>query len=105
MPIQLPGRKDQEGKPMMQLIIPDFLLEIAQVMTFGANKYGELNWRGGIRTSKLYGALLRHVMQAMKGEVIDAESGCHALAHVAANCMMIMWMEQNIPELDDQPCD
>jgi hypothetical protein len=39
------GKKYDAGKPMMELIPPHAEIELAKVLTFGAEKYGPENWR------------------------------------------------------------
>jgi hypothetical protein len=86
------GVKCDEGKSRVDLLDPEFLLEMGRVMTFGAQKYGDRNWENGISYSRLFGALLRHVLKFWKGEDIDKESKCKTLAHVAVNAMMLAGM-------------
>lgn len=40
----------------MDLIDPSFQVALADVLTYGASKYGAHNWREGIEASRLYGA-------------------------------------------------
>ena len=41
------GRKDDRGKNRLDLIPPEVILALGQVMTYGAGKYGANNWQGG----------------------------------------------------------
>lgn len=83
------GIKHDAGKPRVDLLDPEFLLEMGRVMEFGAQEYGAHNWKKGIAYSRLYGALQRHALGFWKGEPIDRESGLKALAHTAINAMML----------------
>jgi len=83
------GRKDDIGKVMMHLLIPSFLRGVASVLTFGANKYQPRNWEKGIKYSRVYAALLRHVNTWWEGERNDPETGIHHLYH-AACCIMFL---------------
>jgi hypothetical protein len=83
------GIKHDAGKPRVDLLDPEFLLEMGRVMEFGAWKYDERNWEKGISYGRLFGSLLRHALGFWKGEAIDEESGLKALAHVAINAMML----------------
>lgn len=40
------GRKDDGGKNRLDLIPPEVILALGQVMTYGAGKYGANNWQG-----------------------------------------------------------
>jgi hypothetical protein len=86
------GRKDDQGKPACDLLPPAALLQVAQVLAFGAyiKGYGPDNWRkvSPLR-SRYLAAALRHVFAYMKGEKNDPESGCHHLAH-AVCCLLFM---------------
>lgn len=84
------GRKDDHGKALMGCIPPNAELEIAEVLTFGANKYGRLNWskveNGEVRYMD---AALRHINAHRRGETFDEESGKSHLAH-AATCLLFL---------------
>jgi hypothetical protein len=94
------GVKHDAEKPRVDLLDPEFLLEMGRVMEFGAWKYDERNWERGISYGRLYGSLLRHVLGFWKGEATDKESGLKTLAHVAINAMMLASMPV---EWDDRP--
>jgi hypothetical protein len=99
------GTKNDAEKTMFQLLTWTFIEDIAKVMTFGAVKYGDYNWQQGIKTSRLWGAVFRHLVAVLKGETEDKESGISHLAHAACNLMFLYWMMRERPDLDDQPCD
>lgn len=90
------------GKPQMSNIPPEFLLEMAKVMTMGAEKYGKNNWKLGNKMSVPYDSLKRHLYSFVMGETIDDESKCHHLAHLAVNAMFMWYYEKNFSELDDR---
>lgn len=75
-------------KVRLELLPPEFLEGIGKVLTFGAKKYAAGNWASGdgFDWSRLYGALLRHMMAWANGEDIDPESGLSHLYH--AGCML-----------------
>ena len=95
--------KDPNEKPKITLVPLKALWEVAKVMTFGAQKYGRFNWKGGIDYSRLADAACRHIIQFMEGEDNDKEFGLSHLAHAA--CGILMLLEEttmNKPELDDR---
>jgi len=96
------GMKFDKEKPMMELIDPSFLVILADVLTYGANKYEPHNWRKGIEASRLYGALIRHLNAFWDGEDIDQESGMHHLGHAACELMFLYWTMKNRSDLDDR---
>lgn len=75
------GRKDDSGKLRMDLIPPEVEEMLALVLTKGASKYADRNWEKGIKYSRVYAALRRHLLAWMKGEEIDSEWGLPHLAH------------------------
>jgi hypothetical protein len=82
------GQKFDEGKPRMDLLPMDALVEIAKVLTFGAKKYGDRNWEKGLKLYRLRGAILRHDAAAEMGETLDPESGLSHKAHKACTAVM-----------------
>ena len=85
------GRKDDKGKPRMDLLPPKALLEVGEVLAHGAQKYGENNWRLVENAKERYlAAALRHVFQWRAGEELDPESGLSHLAHAATNLIFMM---------------
>jgi hypothetical protein len=96
------GTKHDEGKPRLELVPREGIEEIAKVFAFGAEKYGENNYRGGINYSRLVGAALRHVYAFMSGEDKDPETGLSHMAHAGCCCLMLLQMEQERDDCDDR---
>lgn len=96
------GVKYDQNKPRMDLLDPTALVGWAEVMSFGATKYGDHNWRLGIKTSKYIAASYRHLTALNSGETIDPESGKPHAYHLMANAAMLAWTLKNKPELDDR---
>jgi len=92
------GTKHDSDKPRMDLLAPEALVAIAKVLGFGAKKYGDHNWRGGIDHSRLYAAVQRHLNQHWSGETLDDESGEPHLAHAMCGLMMMIAS----PKYDDR---
>lgn len=103
---KLAGVKYDSGKPRMSLIPPDALVEVAKVMTFGAEKYDKNNWRKGISYERLLDAAERHIIKfgSHLWEDVDEESGINHLAHAIVNLMMLLQfeLEGRSKELDDR---
>jgi len=74
--------------------------KVLEVFTFGAEKYGDFNWRKGLEFSRLFGAAMRHQMAFWQGQDLDKESGLPHIAHAIANLMMLM---ETGSEWDDRP--
>ena len=91
------GVKYDAGKPRYDLFPAISEQEIVKVLTFGAKKYDDDNWRKVDNQQKRYYAAARRHMNAWRmGDVYDKESGLHHLAH--AICCLIFLMT---PELED----
>lgn len=88
--------KFDSGKPCFSLIEPNFALELAKVLTMGAEKYGPEDWKTTDNAHRRYlDALHRHLNAFERGEMDDPESGQSHLAHVAANAMFLHWFALN----------
>lgn len=89
------GKKYDGEKPKMYLLPPKALTEVAKVLTFGANKYDENNWKKLDNLQNRYsGAALRHIFSHMDGEELDNETGLDHLAH--AICCLLFKLEAKL---------
>lgn len=95
-------RYDQ-GKIRYDLIPADALEALAAVYTAGAAKYSERNWEKGMSWSRCFGSLMRHAWAFWRGEVIDAETGCHHMAMAAWNCFALFSYHKRTVGTDDRP--
>lgn len=106
------GVKYDTGKVRLELLPPEFLFAVAQILTFGANKYADRNWELGMKWSRVFGALMRHMWTwwGNKSErttnnflfgPLDTETGYSHLHHAGA-CLafLITYEERNIGEDD-----
>lgn len=88
------GLKFDHGKARIELLIqgmPRALESVAQVLTFGAEKYAAHSWlHVEDNTNRYWGAKLRHEIARAKGEASDQESGLLHLAHEACNCLFLL---------------
>lgn len=96
------GNKFDQGKPRIELIPRSALLEEAAVLTFGAQKYDDDNWRGGMAWRRLIGAALRHTLAFADGEDLDPESGLSHLAHARCCLGFLIEYTSTHTELDDR---
>lgn len=91
------GLKFDGGKARVDLLVdgvPNALTGVAEVLTFGAQKYETHSWQqveGGPERYKA--AMLRHLLAHSKGELVDPESGLPHLAHLACNALFILELE------------
>lgn len=89
--------KFDNDKPMLELVDPNFILGVGGVLTMGATKYGVDNWKSASKEDieRIKGALLRHTMAYLSGEVIDPESGLNHMYHIACNTMFLSYFDNN----------
>lgn len=86
------SKKYDKGKLRYDLIPPEMLEGIAEVLTYGANKYGDNNWQElEDFNNRYYAALERHLQAWRKGEDFDEESSLHHLAHAATNALFLYY--------------
>jgi hypothetical protein len=98
------GKKDDDGKPRMDLIPSEALFGLAQVLTFGAKKYAPRNWEKGLAFSRVFAAAQRHLWAWQRGEDLDPETGLSHLHH-AACCIAFLqtYTARGQNHLDDRP--
>jgi hypothetical protein len=101
------GIKYDAGKVRMDLLPPELLFAVADILTFGAIKYADRNWEQGMSWGKAFAALMRHMWSwwGGKGPVtksflfgdLDMETGKSHLWH-AGCCLafLIAYEERNI---------
>ena len=87
------ANKHDDGKPAMDLLVPEFLLRMGDVMTHGANKYGKNNWKQGLEKDRIYAAAQRHLNKYHAGESTDKDSGLPHLIHASVNIMMLYFYD------------
>ncbi len=98
------GTKFDKGKPRYDLLDYEMVDGVAQVMAFGAEKYDEHNWRGGIHWSRLFRSAVGHLISAFFKGWLDEESGLPHLDH-AVCCIMFLRRYMSDPayaDLDDR---
>jgi Domain of unknown function (DUF5664) len=84
------GVKHDAGKSRVELLSGHALLALGDAARYGAAKYSDRNWEGGMKWSRVLGATLRHLFAFMSGEVYDKESGLHHVSHAMWGCMVLL---------------
>ena len=93
--IQKTGVKHDEHKNRLDLIEPEFIEGVGEVLTFGAEKYEPNSWQKvEDAENRYYAALFRHLMAYRRGEKVDPESGLSHLKHIACNAMFLLHFEE-----------
>lgn len=91
------GQKHDQDKPMWNLLPWLAQTEVVKVLTFGAQKYDDDNWRKVPNPKKRYlAAAFRHMVAWATGEKLDPESGLHHLAH--AICCLMFLLEKDVEQ-------
>ncbi len=96
--------KFDTNKPRMDLLPARPLKEIAEILTYGADKYGPDNWREGepIAFSRHYAGVQRHLFAWQSGETVDPETGKNHLAHAMCGLLFLLELSHSHPEKDDR---
>lgn len=98
------SKRFNEGKPEVSQLDPNFIMDLADLMTKSAAKYGKYNWALGQDYMTPFDSLQRHMLKWAAGEDLDDESGKSHLLHAAAN-LMIIYTSQKLGDKDlDNRC-
>jgi|TARA_R110000782_G_scaffold7051_4_gene23834 hypothetical protein len=97
------GHKDDTGKVRMELIPPELLFGVGDILTFGADKYAARNWEAGMSWGRVYGALMRHMWAWWRGQKLDEESGRPHLWHAGCCIAFLIAYEERNVGTDDRP--
>ena len=93
--------KFDNGKLPMDLLDPEWMEGVAQVLQFGAQKYAAHNWRKGMEWGRLYAAIQRHLNAFAKGWEYDDETGLSHLLHASCGLMFLYEMQRYRRDLND----
>lgn len=85
-----------DDKLRWDLLPMEEIEDIVRVYHAGAKKYGPNKWQNLDNGFERYrAACMRHLMEYMKGERIDPDTGCHHLAQCAWNCIAMLWYDKH----------
>jgi len=101
---KLCGDRDNTGKPEISMILEarHAMGGIADVLTFGKNKYARGNWRKGLSHTQICDSMLRHLSAYLAGEDTDSDSGLPHVDHIACNALFLAEMVRAREDLDDR---
>ena len=99
--------KFDNGKPPINLVPPEAIIAAAQVFGFGAQKYGENNWRMDLDKfpySRHYASIMRHLLAFHSGEDLDPESGLPHTHHALTQMIILVMceMQGDLSLIDDR---
>lgn len=84
--------KHDSGKASRpELIAPEMITALGEILAFGAQKYDDNNWLKGMKWSRCFGAAMRHLWSwwSPVEDSNDPETGKSHLWHAAA-CIMFL---------------
>ena len=90
----LPSIKN--AAPGVKYLRAEFIVEMARVLAFGADKYGPDNWMLAPQPEArdIYlNALLRHALAYAKGSQHCVKDGQYHLAQIAVNAMFLFYFD------------
>ena len=109
----LTGWKNDTGKVRLELVPPELLFAVGQVLTFGANKYADRNWEKGLSWGRVFGALMRHLWAWWGGKGpttksflfgdLDDETAMSHLWHAGCCIAFLIAYEERGTGTDDRP--
>lgn len=108
------GLNKDDGKLRVDLVPMCVNVAIAEVLGQACRpdkdgnppKYPERNWEKGIKFSRIFANVFRHLVIEWwwKGHDVDPESGLHPLKHAICRlAMLLFYIEKGMVEFDDRP--
>ena len=97
------GVKFDDGKPRYDLLPPEGLAAVSEILGIGAKKYAARNWEQGMDWSRPFGAAMRHLWAWWAGENLDRDTGKSHLWHAACNIFFLIAYEARGIGQDDRP--
>jgi len=85
-----------------ELISSEMIEQLSLVLAYGAKKYEDRNWEKGMKWSRPFGALMRHMWAWWRGEHYDPETGFSHLSHAACCLMFLVTYEYRQVGTDDR---
>lgn len=96
------GPKYDDGKLMYDLIPTSTTKALAEVLTYGAEKYAPNSWQNVNDAERRYtAAMMRHFESYRSGETFDIESNISHLKHCLTNISFLIHFEEERLKLKD----
>ncbi len=97
------GVKYDGGKDRWDLLPWEEVRSVVRVLTLGAEKYDDDNWKKVANSrNRYFAAAQRHITAWWDGERWDQESGIHHLAHAICCLLFAMWHDHNEVSRSDE---
>jgi hypothetical protein len=87
-------KKFDQGKPQLSYVPRELKAGVAKVMTFGAERYGQDNWRFCNDPRRYLDAAMRHLDAYAEGEITDPDSLMPHLYHAACNIGFLIALDE-----------
>ena len=98
-----PKNEAGRAKPCISNLPLNVLLEVAEALREGKEKYGRYNWRdNGVDASAYIDGALRHIFAWWEGEDIDADSGINHLSKAIAGLLLVRDSQCKLSMNDDR---
>lgn len=104
--------KYDADKVRMDLIPPEAMFALSEILTFGSNKYAARNWEKGMPWGRVFAALMRHMWCWWGGAApttrsflfddFDAETGRSHLWHALCCIVFLVTFEERKIGHDDR---
>lgn len=96
--------KYDQDKPRYDLIPPEAVEGLADILGIGAEKYAPRNWEKGLDYGRVFASAQRHMWAWWSGEEHDRETGFSHLAHALTNiAFLIAFTRRGYGRFDDRP--
>ena len=91
------AERKNEGKIDYTIIPWEGMDEVVAVFEMGAKKYARDNYKlgDGLPLDTYRKSMLRHLLQSVKLQDVDEESGLDHIAHLVANGLMYLWQKEH----------
>lgn len=96
------AQRANKGKLRVDLVPVSAIEALAEVIGYGAEKYGVNDWRKGDLYSTTYASLQRHLLSWYKGIDTDDESGMSHLHHAITNIAFLIEYCEKGTGVDDR---
>lgn len=96
------GVKFDQEKTRLELVSDLAIEGLGKVLTFGAAKYHDDNWRLGLEWRRVIGAARRHLAAFSSGEDLDPESGLPHIDHALCCLMFLSEYQKTANGTDDR---
>lgn len=100
------GLRYNKGKPKLSYVLEAeaAIAGAAKVMSHvvESGKYPRRNWKKGLPVTEIVDSMMRHMVDFMNGNDLDAEDGLPAVDHLLVNALFLSQMYHTQPEMDDR---